>query len=777
MRYISTFILILISAFAVAQQESSLRDLDRSLKSYYENNRPVTVHLTLNQPSYIAGDTIFFKATAMYAAEQNVVDKNTIVHVALMNEDNIVIVNQKIRIEGGVSVNQLVVPRSVEPGLYVLVAYHDWMKAGSPDLFYQNFVLIHGTKPFVPVVENEIRFFPEGGRLVAGVENRVVIQGPLTTTVSIKDAQGAEVALAATDSRGFGSFIFTPAAGVAYSATIANKSFSLPVADGAIAVIVNKADDDSKLQVTVSSVDQSVGRVRVAVDAGDEVFFNALLKLEQGKGATTVPLTELPSGVARVTLFTEKGDVAAERLFYVHQATHNVEVSMDGASFPTREKVTVRVKLPASNTSERLGSFSATVFNKALHTRSSLGSSPANFNLYSSLGGSLTNSTTPFTPEDPAWRQSIHHFLATKSNLQTPWKDVLSKKQVGERHVNIRFSGQIVNEKTGSIMTDTTFVTLFLQKNVILYQTFTNKGKFDLPLYIDFFGDDEVYYRIEKRGKPVPEARMVIVDEPKLNLEWPTLREDGASDPVFVNARQRNLINSSFGYVQQAQNYKRVTSANAAIEEEIFGADQEVDLEKYLVFPTMEETIREIVPMVQHRKSKGVSSIRIYFSDINRQATVNPVYIIDGVMTDDTEYFMSLKPTDVAKIKVVNTREKLKTFGAIGRGGVILVDTKIPDSYTKIARSKNSFIVHGLSAPVAVKNVDKLNNQERTPDLRSSLYWNPTVEIDANGEATFTFFTSDVTGEYQLQIDGFTESGKPVYAEKQFLVEFKKNSN
>ncbi|HEY0770895.1 MAG TPA: hypothetical protein VGD31_11225, partial [Sphingobacteriaceae bacterium] len=377
----------------------------------------------------------------------------------------------------------------------------------------------------------------------------------------------------------------------------------------------------------------------------------------------------------------------------------------------------------------------------------------------------------------PAWRQTIHHFLATKTNVQAQWKDVMTRKQAAERHVNIRFSGQIVNEKTGNIMTDTTFVTLFLQKNVILYQTFTNKGKFDLPLYIDFFGDDEVYYRIEKRGKPVAEAKMVIVDEPRLDIAWPALSEDGASDPVFVNARQRKLINSSFGYFQQTHNYKRVTSANAAVEEEIFGADQEVDLEKYLLFPTMEETIREIVPMVQHRKVKGVSTIRVYFSDINRQATVPPVYIIDGVMTDDTDYFMSLKPTDVAKIKIVNTREKLKTFGAIGRGGVIMVDTKISDSFQKIPRSKNSFVVHGLSAPVAIRNADKPNTMDRTPDLRSSLYWNPTVQLDATGEATFTFYTSDVTGEYLLQVEGLTNDGNPFYAEKPFVVEFRKTSN
>jgi hypothetical protein len=774
MRYISVFFLCIISIAVAAQQDGSLRDLDRTLKTYFEKAKPLNLHLSLNQPSFVPGDTIFFKATAIYAGENRLVDKNTIVHVMLMNESNQAVVNQKIRIVDGVSANQLAIPKTISPGLYVLVGYHDWMKTGSPQLFYQNFVLIHGTKPFVPQAKNELNFFPEGGHLVTGVANRIVVSGNPNTTISIKDQNGKEVAITATDGRGFGSFILTPAANTTYSAALGAKSFELPGQNGAVALIVNKADDDSQIQVNVSTLDQSIARVRVTVDAGNEVFYNALLKMDGGKASTTISLSELPGSVARVTLFNEKSEVYAERLFYVNQEEKSdVNVSLDATTFATREKVTVKVK----NTDAASQSFSATIFNNALHTKASLNTLPANFSLYGTVGGSLTNSTTPFTPTDPAWRQSIDLFLVSKSNLQVSWTEVLTKKQFDERHVNIRFSGQIINEKTGSIMTDTTFVTLFLQKNVILYQTFTNKGKFDLPLYIDFFGDDEVYYRIEKRGKPVVDAKMVIVDEPKLSIEWPLLSEVGASDPVFVNARQRQLINSSFGYLQQQQNYKRVTSANAAIEEEIFGADEEVDLEKYVLFPTMEETIREIVPMVQHRKSKGVSSIRVYFSDINRQATVNPVFIIDGIMTDDIDYFMSMKPTDVSKIKVVNTRDKLKTFGAIGRGGVILVDTKISDSFNKIPRSKNSFIVHGLSAASSPKNLDRPAEQQRTPDLRSSLYWNPNLVFDENGEATFTFYTSDVTGEYHLQIEGLTVSGKPFAAEKDFVVEFKRTSN
>lgn len=43
-------------------------------------------------------------------------------------------------------------------------------------------------------------------------------------------------------------------------------------------------------------------------------------------------------------------------------------------------------------------------------------------------------------------------------------------------------------------------------------------------------------------------------------------------------------------------------------------------------------------------------------------------------------------------------------------------------------------------------------------DMRSTVYWNPNVYTDADGTATFSFFTSDVTGEFEIVAQGLVES-------------------
>ena len=48
------------------------------------------------------------------------------------------------------------------------------------------------------------------------------------------------------------------------------------------------------------------------------------------------------------------------------------------------------------------------------------------------------------------------------------------------------------------------------------------------------------------------------------------------------------------------------------------------------------------------------------------------------------------------------------------------------------------------------------------PDYRTTLYWNPTVKLDDTGQATVEFYTSDAPVNYDITIEGITQTGKIV---------------
>ncbi|MCD8193448.1 MAG: hypothetical protein LUD74_02650 [Tannerellaceae bacterium] len=61
--------------------------------------------------------------------------------------------------------------------------------------------------------------------------------------------------------------------------------------------------------------------------------------------------------------------------------------------------------------------------------------------------------------------------------------------------------------------------------------------------------------------------------------------------------------------------------------------------------------------------------------------------------------------------------------------------------------------------------------KEPKPDLRTTIYWNPHVALNNNGEGTFSFYTAAQPGSYSMIIEGISNEGYPIYLKEQLIVE------
>ena len=146
-------------------------------------------------------------------------------------------------------------------------------------------------------------------------------------------------------------------------------------------------------------------------------------------------------------------------------------------------------------------------------------------------------------------------------------------------------------------------------------------------------------------------------------------------------------------------------------------------------------------------------------------------------MTKSTEYFLKLKPADVLTVKVVKEVGKLSNLGALGKNGIVFIQTKRPESI-KLLSADATLPIEGLSKPVKFfipdYNVDA-NKRERIPDFRSTLYWNPTVKTDASGKALVNFYSSDDLGLVKIIVNGMTADGRPFSAETEVDITMQSN--
>ena len=119
----------------------------------------------------------------------------------------------------------------------------------------------------------DLAIYPEGGDLIAGLPNRVYLEGrtpaqkPADMAGVIVNAAGKEVARFRTEHEGRGRFSFTPAKGEAYSLRVTEPAgiktvFPLPAVKASGAVISSVTDITSRQEDVVVRVAATAGRTR-----------------------------------------------------------------------------------------------------------------------------------------------------------------------------------------------------------------------------------------------------------------------------------------------------------------------------------------------------------------------------------------------------------------------------------------------------------------------------------------------------------------------------------
>jgi hypothetical protein len=235
-------------------------------------------------------------------------------------------------------------------------------------------------------------------------------------------------------------------------------------------------------------------------------------------------------------------------------------------------------------------------------------------------------------------------------------------------------------------------------------------------------------------------------------------------------ASKKRIIDQSYSAYEQRNSGKRSeVLPNDLFEDEYDGADYSVNVADYVVFPNMKDLIHEIIPFVKFRAKGNEPTLRVMFRNSNgtRIYDINPVFIIDGVMTRSTPYFINLNPADILTIKIINNPNKLARMGVFGKNGVILVTSKKGNLGEPLLK-ENYIDLVGLSENV-LPSTQKIR-AANIPTTASTLYWNPEATIGESGKTEFTFNSTDDISKMKIIIQGITSSGKAIVVEKEFEV-------
>lgn len=717
-------------------------------------------YLHTDKSHYLAGEKIWVKAYLVSARSHVPDTTSTNLFVELVNTRNEVVDFMILYLKNGFAAGSIQLGDSIEGGNYQLKAYTNWMKNFSNDFIFSKDLFVHNPDQENYITNTEIRrnvkfnatlsekqesmqfaFFPEGGNLVAGLENRVAFKAAdglgkgLPATGTLIDADNNPILEFQTMHDGMGQFSFTPNAGERYSARVVFEDGSQ----------ITQALPPAMEQGYLLRVDPGPEVIRVRVEANfdpaelnipSEIFLMAHTRGQVGfieKGnltgrvfQTNISAGQFPEGVTHITLFGPNEKPLAERLVFISFPPVDDESHFVYWERNVLENV-VEVDFwfnPPSSLSPSGTSFSLAVTENFSDTRFDQMNIATYLLLTSDIGASVNNPLYYFIDQSPERTRALDLLMLTHGWRRFNWNDLIAGKMP-----DIRFreaSGLTIAGRVTPVSSARETGELNLEMSVghtedrdILSTRTDREGNFAFTdlVYRDLFTALITVER-ERRGRIYQvelfeRTRESTLFSPNFNNK-PHLAVQRSPDwkprerPNFL----RRLLNRP-GTGQNTQ----TTSLFGMPDQTIYMEDLRVSYSN--VFDLIRDKVIGLSMVNGEIVLRGPSSIRL---------SNEPLYYVDEIMVNRFQ-FLNIPVSDVERIEVLRGANTA-ILGSRGANGALLI-------YTRRAMHQQQYTyeyqLRGYHEPVEFFvsriNVEK-NIQNQIP---KTILWVPFITPDENG--------------------------------------------
>jgi hypothetical protein len=596
----------------------------------------------------------------------------------------------------------------------------------------------------VPGKGNPTQFltFPEGGYMVSGIQSKLAFKAvncngdPLDITGSLFE-DGTPILKFKSMHAGMGSFDFIPKAGKKYFIRLSDPAidsmFFLPeiYPTGIIMSLVKR--DNNSISFKVSASQGFEGEdIYIRVQCRGVVCGITTAKLAK-ELIVKIPLEGLPQGIIELTLFNSRLVPVTERLVYVNpERKLNIRAELSKDIYPTRGKATLKITLKDENGQPVIANLGVSVFDKHYQNTLDSGNILSYVYLSAQIRGRIFNPAYYFNENISGRYEALDLLMLTQGWRKYIWseRNMLKFVNVPKHIISDGINGNItIQSLWKKVKMGQKFAFAYSpdkdQSNVIIPAD--SSGRFTVfPDLLKRWEGDYVYlkpmgpsdsYPFIKLTNPFDSINLVMRTEeisyPIPDLMKPT--EEISYIPevipgtitikeVTIKGSKRNLQNGIRGnYMEKLANSDYVCVNNVLnCPRHVYG----IDFRR----PKIGETY-----FVMHNfnfKSEYVEPIR-YDSTFFKSPLYSSIKISHNFSEEEL-----LKLNNLVRVKAY---EESREF-------------YMPD-------------------------YDKVTEDAIIPDYRNTLLWNPAVLTDNNGEATLSFFCSDINSEFTGRIEGVSNDG------------------
>ncbi|MFK8160830.1 MAG: hypothetical protein AB8H12_00060 [Lewinella sp.] len=785
----------------VTPQSVTVRRYLDSLAAFIGTKPQEKVYLQLDKPYYSINNDIWFKAYLLDASGHRGATPSKVLHVELIDPDGNISSALQLHKDRSLSGHFKLKPEN-KAGVYRIRAYTDYMRNFDAAYFFQRAVSVYVPREqgreelayasgTVVVAENtesqrpiNLRVLPEGGHLIGGLENSLVLHladstgRPLSLTGSITDVSDQEIVEWKTNKEGWGLSRFTPDQEQNYwvNITFEGRAYRIPLPNteaGGMALHVNNSRaQEVFLKVTASPEQPTEGAFLIGHVRGE--VFCSLERIQPGEDIA-FSRAQIPIGIACFSLFDQDGQLRSTRLFFndFTPESTDLKVSAPFSFFRPRQKVELEVSW-ADSLRVQGASLSVAITDRSLIHHDPYQENISNYLLLNSdLPVPVARPDTFLSNPDQRKRFLLDLQLMASEWHRFDWEKLLTvaRKKASflpDTGAYLRGGTSKKGKSSEGVKAEVLLTSLHPQP-IIAKQITDDEGMFefrDLP-YLDTVdyvlqaalfdpqrSTEELKITSRKRKVEIVLEERQSPEIPK-HQRWQRQRlPKGMMDKFLTIERENSRLDSQYNLNWQIDLEAVTVSARKAPDSRNAGVFNLNRLDWIDPDQSADGLLKTLRPSNRYIRDMTKDVLQAEITDGLGQVTRVPVAI-----------FINGFPASYTRFQRLNAN--MIDFISINKTYLSVTTRSSPRSQKNEVQDGVFFATHNgfypeSTFPTPNYSVPKPGSEQ--PDLRTTIHWEPDLRLNDQGKALLSFYAADTPTEYEVRIEGISDAGEPVFA-------------
>jgi hypothetical protein len=775
--------------------------IDSMMNIYAERFPQEKLYLQFDKKAYNPGERIWYKAYLFTGFDPSPYSKNF--YAELYDANGNLILRNSAPVSESTATGSFDLPASFEGTRIHIRAYTSWMMNFDTSFVYTKDLRIIGSSqdslPHPNPSPTTLHFFPEGGDLVAGIENNIAFKAndsfgqPRKIAGILYDQSGKALYDFSSTHNGMGNFLLVPDKNDVFYAVwkdekgLEHRTDLPPVKTSGI--VLRIMNSNLKLVFSVARPAESLAYQKVLVIAhmNQQMVYKATVNLKDvAVSGGAIPTQQLPTGILQITVFDINQIPLAERVCFINNNNYEFEgnLTVSTKSLKKRGRNVVDVQI-MDTTKSNLAI--------AITDAEVDGNRPSDDNIISSLlltgdlHGYVKDPFYYFQNNSDSLVRQLDLVMLTHGWRRFKWDDLVNGKTPVIKYPienYLSLNAEVLGIPTSRISKDESLNVIFQYKDSstkMFSVPYVNNSKFKLPGLI-FYDTALAFYSFNTNRNLSNEAAVIFKNGlyagtkkiKPFNMSLPVWSPDDSllvrkSRQVFVEIARLQGQDKKIQNLEVVTVRRRVKSDKEKLDEEyssgLFSGgnatifDLQDDASAYASM--------DIFTFLQGRVAGlQVSNTQSPTPSLTWRGSTPGIYLNE--FQTDAGSIKDIPVSNIAMVKVFSPG----SAGVIGNstGGIIAVYTKKGAARKPDPSIKGLEMVHipGYNLKREFYSPDYLINPEpETDDIRTTLYWNPNLRANkVKRTISIPFYNSDLTHKIRVILEGCNDDGKLIHLEK-----------